>query len=68
MSEEKSKKLSELKKKMAGDKSLPLQESNFVFGEGSAESDVMFVGEAPGPRKTSWAGRLWGARGSFWIN
>lgn len=33
---------------MAGDKSLPLQESNFVFGEGSAESDVMFVGEAPG--------------------
>lgn len=33
---------------MAGDKSLPLQEANFVFGEGSAESEVMFIGEAPG--------------------
>lgn len=40
--------LSGLKERMAGDKSLPLQESNFVFGEGSAESEVMFVGEAPG--------------------
>ncbi len=33
---------------MAADKSLPLQESNLVFGEGSAESEVMFIGEAPG--------------------
>ena len=46
--ENKSEKLSALKEKMAGDKSLPLQESNFVFGEGSAESEVMFIGEAPG--------------------
>ncbi len=44
----KSEELLELKEKMAGDKSLPLQESNFVFGEGSAESEVMFIGEAPG--------------------
>lgn len=46
--EEKSQKLLELRERMVGDKSLPLQESNFVFGEGSAESDVMFIGEAPG--------------------
>ncbi|MGC9610841.1 MAG: uracil-DNA glycosylase [Minisyncoccia bacterium] len=45
---QKAEKLLELKEKMAGDKSLPLQESNFVFGEGSAESEVMFIGEAPG--------------------
>ncbi len=45
---EKSKKLLELKEKMAEDVSLPLQASNFVFGEGSAESEVMFIGEAPG--------------------
>ncbi|TSA44511.1 uracil-DNA glycosylase [bacterium] len=45
---EKSQKLLELKERMAADVSLPLQESNFVFGEGSAESEVMFIGEAPG--------------------
>ena len=46
--EEKKEKFSELKERMAGDKFLPLQESNFVFGEGSAESEIMFIGEAPG--------------------
>ncbi|MEK7651010.1 MAG: uracil-DNA glycosylase [Patescibacteria group bacterium] len=46
--ENKSKKLEELKARMAGDESLPLQEANFVFGEGSAQSEVMFIGEAPG--------------------
>jgi DNA polymerase len=40
--------LSGLKERMVADKSLPLRESNFVFGEGSAESEVMFIGEAPG--------------------
>jgi DNA polymerase len=45
---QKAEKLLALKERMAGDKSLPLQESNFVFGEGSAESEVMFIGEAPG--------------------
>jgi uracil-DNA glycosylase len=45
---QKADKLAELKKRMEEDESLPLQEANFVFGEGSAESDVMFIGEAPG--------------------
>lgn len=44
----KSEALLELKNKMAADEALPLQESNFVFGEGSADSVVMFIGEAPG--------------------
>jgi DNA polymerase len=48
MSMSKSEALLKLKEKMAADGSLPLQESNFVFGEGSAESVVMFIGEAPG--------------------
>ena len=33
---------------MVADENLPLREANFVFGEGSAESEVMFIGEAPG--------------------
>ena len=40
--------LAELAVRMEADKSLPLQESNFVFGEGSPDSEVMFIGEAPG--------------------
>jgi len=40
--------LLKLKERMSADRTLPLQESNFVFGEGSAESEVMFVREAPG--------------------
>ena len=46
--EEKERTLRELREEMKADKSLPLQESNFVFGEGSAESPLMFIGEAPG--------------------
>lgn len=44
-------KLAELKKlesEIAADKSLPLRESNLVFGEGNPDCEVMFVGEAPG--------------------
>lgn len=33
---------------MAADVTLPLRESNLVFGEGNIDCEVMFVGEAPG--------------------
>lgn len=33
---------------MLKDSSLPLRESNLVFGEGNPKSAVMFIGEAPG--------------------
>jgi uracil-DNA glycosylase family 4 len=44
-------KIAELKKleaEMAADRSLPLQEANLVFGEGTINCEVMFIGEAPG--------------------
>ena len=44
-------KLSELKKleqKMMADESLPLRESNLVFGEGDINCRILFIGEAPG--------------------
>jgi len=41
-------KLEKLKQEIADDKSLPLQESNLVFGEGNPDCDVLFIGEAPG--------------------
>ena len=40
--------LEKLKVEMADDKSLPLRESNLVFGEGNPDCDVFFTGEAPG--------------------
>ena len=40
--------LEKLQKEMTGDKSLPLQESNLVFGEGNPDCEVLFIGEAPG--------------------
>lgn len=40
--------LEDLKSRLIKDKSLPLMESNLVFGEGSAQADVFFIGEAPG--------------------
>ncbi len=46
--EEKEQELRALREEMKADVSLPLQESNFVFGEGSAKSPLMFIGEAPG--------------------
>ncbi len=45
---DKQEKLRELEAEMAADKTLPLQESNLVFGEGNADCVTMFVGEAPG--------------------
>ena len=44
-------KLIELKKletEIAADRSLPLLQSNLVFGEGDPDCEVMFIGEAPG--------------------
>ena len=40
--------LRELEVEMINSKSLPLRESNLVFGEGNIDCEVMFVGEAPG--------------------
>jgi DNA polymerase len=39
-----------LKKKMQGDKSLPLRQgtTNLVFGEGSPNAEMFFLGEGPG--------------------
>ena len=37
-----------LEAEMAADKSLPLLESNLVFGEGNVDCAVLFIGEAPG--------------------
>lgn len=48
---DKEKKLELLKKEILENKSLPLQESNLVFGEGSPEAQVFFIGEAPGLRE-----------------
>jgi len=41
-------KLKQLESEIAANRSLPLQESNLVFGEGNIDCDVMFIGEAPG--------------------
>ena len=40
--------LEKLEQEIIADASLPLQESNLVFGEGSPDCAVMFIGEAPG--------------------
>ncbi len=40
--------LKKLEEEIAADMTLPLRESNLVFGEGNVNCDVMFVGEAPG--------------------
>jgi len=47
----KSEALAELVAEIAADFSLPLAESNLVFGEGNPDAAVMFVGEAPGLRE-----------------
>lgn len=44
----KEKLLQQLQHEMGKDVSLPLRQSNLVFGEGNSNSDVLFVGEAPG--------------------
>lgn len=40
--------LKQLESEIAADASLPLRESNLVFGEGNPDCEVMFIGEAPG--------------------
>ncbi|MEK7546985.1 MAG: uracil-DNA glycosylase [Patescibacteria group bacterium] len=45
---DKGKELKKLEDEIAADNSLPLRESNLVFGEGGPESKVVFIGEAPG--------------------
>ncbi len=40
--------LEKLEFEIRGDISLPLQESNLVFGEGNPDGEVLFIGEAPG--------------------
>ncbi|HXF44260.1 MAG TPA: uracil-DNA glycosylase [Candidatus Paceibacterota bacterium] len=40
--------LKALEREMEADRSLPLQESNLVFGEGNPDCKVMFIGEGPG--------------------
>src|SRR3989344_5224738 len=37
-----------LAREIAADNTLPLLESNLVFGEGDPEARVVFIGEAPG--------------------
>lgn len=43
----KSEELEKLEEEMAKDKNLPLR-TNLVFGEGSPDCEVLFIGEAPG--------------------
>lgn len=40
--------LKKLEEEILTDASLPLRESNLVFGEGDINAEVMFIGEAPG--------------------
>src|SRR3989338_6822039 len=40
--------LHQLHEEMEKDKNLPLREANLVFGEGSPDSEILFIGEAPG--------------------
>lgn len=47
----KSEALGELEREILADTSLPLQESNLVFGEGNIDTEILFIGEAPGQRE-----------------
>lgn len=47
MRKKKEKQLEELRKKMLSDKRLLLN-TNLVFGEGKADAEILFIGEAPG--------------------
>ena len=51
MNTEKENKLLELFGEIENDTSLPLRESNLVFGEGDNDCEVMFIGEAPGQKE-----------------
>lgn len=43
--------LKKLEEEIVADKTLQLQESNLVFGEGNIDCKVMFIGEAPGEQE-----------------
>ncbi|MDP3948975.1 MAG: uracil-DNA glycosylase [bacterium] len=45
---DKTSELKKLEQEIAADTTLPLREANLVFGEGNPESEVVFIGEAPG--------------------
>jgi uracil-DNA glycosylase family 4 len=45
---EKDKKLNDLKDQMSKDNNLPLIDANLVFGEGNPDTNIVFIGEAPG--------------------
>lgn len=45
---EKRERLKQLEQELLSKTSLPLQESNLVFGEGNVNAKVLFIGEAPG--------------------
>jgi len=62
---DKNKQLIHLKNEMLKDKSLPLQESNLVFGEGSSEADIFFIGEAPGLKEEQLARPFVGRSGQL---
>lgn len=44
----KAEELKKLEREIAADNKLPLREANLVFGEGSPDCEVLFIGEAPG--------------------
>ncbi|MEX1014696.1 MAG: uracil-DNA glycosylase [Candidatus Paceibacterota bacterium] len=46
----KEEKLKKLREEIINDKTLPLK-SNLVFGEGSGNADILFIGEAPGAKE-----------------
>lgn len=47
----KEEKLAALEQRIIMNESLPLRESNLVFGEGNVDCDILFIGEAPGARE-----------------
>ncbi|MFB6212818.1 MAG: uracil-DNA glycosylase [Candidatus Magasanikbacteria bacterium] len=63
----KQEKLQKLEKEMEEDESLPLKQSNLVFGEGDPESNVMFIGEAPGYHENK-QGRPFVGKAGQWMN
>jgi uracil-DNA glycosylase len=64
---DKRKKLDQLRQKMASDKNLPLRETatNLVFGEGSTDPKVYFLGEAPGRKEDETGKPFIGQAGKF---
>lgn len=62
MSEDKAILLKKLEDQLISDTTLPLRQSNLVFGEGNINCKVMFVGEAPGANE-DWERRPFVGRG-----